>query len=374
MRGERLQAVEDAVRIFWQRHWTDANAGVQIEVAVITCGGTATVRQNFASIRNAEPPSLYPEGARAVGQAMHLALDEIETRRTRYRELRVDYEPPLIWLMACGAPEDADWREAATRATTADARGEVTVYPVGIGEDDSLTTLSEFASRLPLLGVEPSSFVRMFKWRSSAADLANPAAAAAGIGSEVKPSLPTGPLAPVEPRPGTGRAPIDWGRMDSDAEPFSIFLCYRKTDAEATVHRMHEFLTGSFGLDKVFMDSSIRPGMNWRKVLDDRIRKCGVLLVVVGPNWLSPVAPEGISRLHDKNDYVRLEIEIALSRRVPILPVYLDSTPPLQIGQLPETIAEFADLQGLKLDQGQYFKPFMEYLIEELRKLESVSY
>lgn len=354
-----MHDLEKALRDLRTRHIGHPEAALQIEVAIITCGGTATLRQAFVTIRDFEPPALQAEGTRAIGQAVNMALDEIKTLKRLYRDTSIDYDPPMVWLMAAGVPEDAGWQEAAKRANAADALEEITVYPLAIGDDKLLSALGEFSSRISLLMMEPDTFVRMFEWQSSPAPTAP-------THVPPTPSLPDGPPSHDG---GITLNPTDWGGMDEDRVPFSIFLCYRKEDSEPVAHWMYDCLIEHFGEDNVFLDSKIAPGANWKRVLEESVRKCGVLLVIVGPNWLGETSA-GKLRLHEKDDYVRMEIEIALDRQVPIIPVFLNDTTPPIAPDLPETISAFANLQGVKLEQGKYFKMYIGNLIEVLRQIE----
>ena len=56
--------------------------------------------------------------------------------------------------------------------------------------------------------------------------------------------------------------------------------------------------------------------------------------------------------MDDPNDYVRLELEALLSRKVPVIPVRLDDAPMPDRADLPETLAPSADLQATNVRIG----------------------
>ena len=68
---------------------------------------------------------------------------------------------------------------------------------------------------------------------------------------------------------------------------------------------------------------AIDAGRDFRKAIDDSLGNCGVLLAMIGPEWLTPLDEHGSRRLESETDYVRLEIAAALRRDIPVVPVLL---------------------------------------------------
>jgi TIR domain len=102
-----------------------------------------------------------------------------------------------------------------------------------------------------------------------------------------------------------------------------IFLSYRREDAAGQSGRLRDALVGRFGAESVFHDvSTIRPGQDFTEALAAAINECDVMLVVIGPRWATVLGPNDSPRLHDPQDYVRLEVASALAtskRTVPVL-------------------------------------------------------
>ena len=111
----------------------------------------------------------------------------------------------------------------------------------------------------------------------------------------------------------------------------AIFLSYRRDDAEGEAGRLFDFLTAEFGADNVFMDvAGIEPGRDFRKVIDQNVTSCGVLLAMIGKGWLDAKDDAGRPRLDDPMDFVRLETASALKRDIPVIPVLvheIDTSP-----------------------------------------------
>jgi hypothetical protein len=56
----------------------------------------------------------------------------------------------------------------------------------------------------------------------------------------------------------------------------------------------------------------------------DHVGKCDALLAVIGKHWVSSADSQDRRRLDDPSDFVRIEIEAALQRNVPVIPVLVD--------------------------------------------------
>jgi TIR domain len=101
-----------------------------------------------------------------------------------------------------------------------------------------------------------------------------------------------------------------------------IFISYRREDSEGEAGRLFDDLVRTFGDKSVFLDVvGIQGGRDFRKEIEKKLSGCGVLLAVIGPTWASSLDSDGLRRLDNPNDFVRLEIATALSRDIPVIPV-----------------------------------------------------
>lgn len=152
-------------------------------------------------------------------------------------------------------------------------------------------------------------------------------------------------------------------QMDS---AMKIFLNYRRNDNAHATDRLFERLTGEFSKDNICYDiESIPPAVNWRKFLTAKVRECDVVIVAIGDRWL-----EELQNRSDPRDMVRTEIQMALELGIPILPLQIGARAIPSREDLPEDIAELADYHGLHLRPGLDFQRDMDYLIEQLKKLD----
>jgi predicted nucleic acid-binding Zn-ribbon protein len=121
-----------------------------------------------------------------------------------------------------------------------------------------------------------------------------------------------------------------------------VFVSYRREAGPGQAHRLASDLEKQFGGDGVFFDEQAIPaGAKFDAVIRERAGGCDVLLAVIGPGWLDATR-NGERRLLNPDDYVRREIEAALERRVPVIPVALPGA------TLPEQDDLPGSLRGLR--------------------------
>ncbi len=146
-----------------------------------------------------------------------------------------------------------------------------------------------------------------------------------------------------------------------------VFISYRRDDSAGQAGRIQDRLEREFGCDLLFMDVDAIPlGMNYVKVLHEEVAKCGVLLAVIGPNWLDLRDEDGNRRLDNPNDFVRIEIAAALQRDIPVIPILLDGARVPKAAQLPEDLEELALRNGLDVRHASFHYD-MDKLIRGLK-------
>ena len=146
-----------------------------------------------------------------------------------------------------------------------------------------------------------------------------------------------------------------------------IFLSYRRDDAEDVVGRIYDRLVGAFGEPAIFKDvDSIPIGVDFRKHLLAAVEGSQLLLVVIGPAWAG--SPER-QRIHEPNDFVRLEVRFALENAVPIIPVLVRNARGPAPDAMPEDIRELADRQYLVVRGDPDFHRDVDRLIKGIRRL-----
>jgi hypothetical protein len=130
----------------------------------------------------------------------------------------------------------------------------------------------------------------------------------------------------------------------------SVFISYRRQDATTEAGRIYSRLVKSFGRDGVFKDlDSTSPGANFVHVIRRTIAMCDVLPVVIGPRWLQK--HDGVSRLNDPRDWVRIEIRSALDRSILVIPILVEGATMPAEADLPEELGSLASYQALCLTE-----------------------
>jgi len=100
-----------------------------------------------------------------------------------------------------------------------------------------------------------------------------------------------------------------------------IFISYRRDDSGGYTLPLYERLSQHFGPEHVFKDIDTIPfGEDFVEHLEQAVGSCDVLIAVIGKQWLNATNDKHQRRLDDPKDYVRLEIQMALKRKIRVIP------------------------------------------------------
>ena len=148
-----------------------------------------------------------------------------------------------------------------------------------------------------------------------------------------------------------------------------IFISYRRDDNADMAGRLYERLEKQFGRENLFMDIDTIPlGVDFREHLQSAVGQCDVLLAVIGRNWFGRTA-EGSRRLDDPRDFVRIEIEAALARRIPVIPILIDQAKMPAETDLPASLAALAYHNALEIADERDFHVHVDRLIHGIERL-----
>jgi hypothetical protein len=145
-----------------------------------------------------------------------------------------------------------------------------------------------------------------------------------------------------------------------------IVLSYRRDDSKWIAGRIFDRLEDHYGKGHIFMDiDSIPVGLDFREHLQQSLARCDILLAVIGPRWLG-TDEHGHHAVADETDWVRIEIETALVKKIPVIPILIDRLRMPKPSDLPETLRDFAFRQAAEVDSGVDFRPHVERLIRSI--------
>lgn len=149
-----------------------------------------------------------------------------------------------------------------------------------------------------------------------------------------------------------------------------IFISYRRDDSAYVAAMLAQRLRAAFGPDSVYIDIDAIPlGIDFRQHIQNAVHKCDVLLALVGQRWLSVAPDSGRRRIDDPADFVRIEIEAAIRRDIPVVPVLIDNAPMPSADELPEPISPLAFRNAAELRAGRDMDHHLELLVGGLRQL-----
>lgn len=170
------------------------------------------------------------------------------------------------------------------------------------------------------------------------------------------PALPQRP-----PTPAPAPPPRSAGR---------IFISYRRKDSADVAGRIYDRLIDHFGDGTVFQDVEDIPlGMDFSEHISGVVSKCDAFLAIIGDEWLNAADEKGGRRLDNAADNVRIEIESALQRKIPLIPVLVCGASMPREDLLPESLRKLAYRNATQVRPNPDFRPDMTRLIEGLEDL-----
>jgi hypothetical protein len=148
-----------------------------------------------------------------------------------------------------------------------------------------------------------------------------------------------------------------------------IFISYRKGDALSAAGRLFDGLEPEYGKDGLFRDVvKIQGGVDYVEAIETALESCSVVLAVIGRQWLEIGDAQGRRRLDDSSDILRRELEIALERRMHLIPVLVDGAKMPAEEDLPDGLKPLTRLQAHDLTD-RYWKSDLKKLVELLAGL-----
>ena len=137
--------------------------------------------------------------------------------------------------------------------------------------------------------------------------------------------------------------------------PGRIFISYRREEAAYPAGWLFDRLADRYGAGQIFKDvDSIELGEDFVEVITRAVGSCDVLLALIGPQWLTIADEHGQRRLDSADDFVRLEIEAALTRKVLVIPILVDGARMPRPDELPDSLATLVRRHALELSPTRF--------------------
>lgn len=143
-----------------------------------------------------------------------------------------------------------------------------------------------------------------------------------------------------------------------------IFVSYRRKDSAGHAGRLFDRLRDYFGKERVFRDvDEIRAGDDFVETLARAVGSCDAFVLVIGRDWLDARDDRGARRLDDPEDFIRIELETALRRKILVLPVLVEGAKMVEAAELPEPLRPLARRQAIELSEHRW-----DFDVQELLK------
>jgi len=151
-----------------------------------------------------------------------------------------------------------------------------------------------------------------------------------------------------------------------------IFISYRRADSQFAAGRIYDRLVVHFGGEAIFMDvEAIDGGMDFVKVLEDAVQSCDVVLVVIGKQWLNVRDERGERRLDNPEDFVRIEVAVALDREIRVIPVLVENSGMPRSIELPKNLKSLARRNALQVNHRSFHADANRLIAHVERALEA---
>ncbi len=151
---------------------------------------------------------------------------------------------------------------------------------------------------------------------------------------------------------------------------YSVFISYRRADSAYVMDSIYDKLATHFGEERIFSDVRSTPlSVDFRQHIDGVIADSEVMIVLIGRDWLSPQENETKRRIDNSKDMVRIEIESALEKRIPIIPVFVRGAEMPSEDELPLPLKELVYRSGISIRPYPDFDGDTDRLIEGLERI-----
>jgi hypothetical protein len=145
-----------------------------------------------------------------------------------------------------------------------------------------------------------------------------------------------------------------------------IFICYRRDDSKWPAQLIYDKVANHFGTESVVWDIDTIPlGADFREYISQEVSKCDIMLAVIGDRWLDILN----QRLDQPNVFVLIELQAALEREIPVVPILVGRRSVPSEKELPPELAKLSYRQGTEVRAGVDLQSHIKRLVDGLDML-----
>ncbi|MEO8608734.1 MAG: toll/interleukin-1 receptor domain-containing protein [Chloroflexota bacterium] len=131
-----------------------------------------------------------------------------------------------------------------------------------------------------------------------------------------------------------------------------VYVSTRRSDSASMPGRIIAALGEALSLENI--------------VVSGAMTSCDFVIVIMGNQWATAQNQYGFSSLYDPNDFVRVDIETALSLSKIVIPVLVDAAEMPIRANVPITLAPLLDRPPMRVRDGADFDADMQNLVAQL--------
>lgn len=140
MAGSKIDTLNKSVERFVKECSTDDELKDSVELAIITFNSNAEIKQPFSAIKDINTENLYMtvSGTTNMIDGLKLSLEQLESRKSLYRNEGVPYFQPWLIIMSDGELDGGmsdTYLKIAAQVKNASKEKKLIVNPISFGDD-----------------------------------------------------------------------------------------------------------------------------------------------------------------------------------------------------------------------------------------------
>ena len=147
--------------------------------------------------------------------------------------------------------------------------------------------------------------------------------------------------------------------QNDDVKQYDVYICYRRTGA--MIARLLYSALRASGVSVFFDEEELTTGF-FNQVLYKAIKQSRNMIVLMTQGALE--------RCVNENDWIRTELEFAISNNVNLVPVVPSGVSQYFPSDLPESLQSISYIQFATLELGELFEPSVQHIIRRLNGVE----